>query len=307
MSDGYGFTAALPALATTGWLLGLLLAGRWLERRTPATAVAIARLLPPVAVAGAAWLVDAEPAGTRMLVLVAALFAAMKLLVLAVARSQGTPRLTRSAWLLFVLAWPGMDPASFVRRAAGRRDGHLARRGLRNAGAGIAVVLAACLFPRAWLAPVLMLGASLAVHFGLFTLLCAWHRRAGRAVHLPFDAPHRARSLGEFWARRWNRGFAEMTALVVQRPLAARIGRRSALLLSFLVSGVLHEVAISLPVRAGYGLPTLYFLLQGALVAWLPARHGRLVALLAVVLPVPLVFHQPFVRGVVLPLLASRL
>jgi alginate O-acetyltransferase complex protein AlgI len=54
-----------------------------------------------------------------------------------------------------------------------------------------------------------------------------------------------------------------MTAMAVHRPLQRRLGRGPALLGSFLVSGLLHEVAISLPVRAGWGLPKLYFLLQG--------------------------------------------
>jgi alginate O-acetyltransferase complex protein AlgI len=86
-------------------------------------------------------------------------------------------------------------------------------------------------------------------------------------VRAPFDAPLRSRSLAEFQAQRWNRSFSEMTALAVQRPLAARLGRHRAMLVSFLVSGLLHEVAISLPVGAGFGLPTCYFVLQGLLVA----------------------------------------
>jgi alginate O-acetyltransferase complex protein AlgI len=309
VNAGYGFTGAGPLLGTAALLAALLLLGRWLERRPVHAALAIARTLPPLAVGAAALATDAEPAGTRMLALAAALFVAMKCLVLAAARAGGEAPLAQSTWWSFVLLWPGMAPGAFAVRPAvrSRPDRAAARRfavrGLRNLLAGAALVLLARALRAAWLAPLLLVGLSLLVHFGLFTLLAALHRASGRRVRPPFDAPHRTRSLGEFWANRWNRGFAEMTALLVQRPLARRFGRRPALLLSFLASGILHEVAISLPVRAGYGLPTCYFLLQGALVAWLPQQHGRAVALLAVLLPVPLVFHPPFVRGVIVPLL----
>jgi alginate O-acetyltransferase complex protein AlgI len=94
-----------------------------------------------------------------------------------------------------------------------------------------------------------------------------------------------------------------MTSLAVHRPLRARLGERGAHLAAFVVSGVLHEVAISLPVRAGYGLPTLYFALQGLLAWHAGGRLPRVVGLLGIVLPLPLVFHPWFVSGVLVPLL----
>jgi hypothetical protein len=305
VNDGYGFTGPGPLLGAILLPAALLLLGRWLERRPVRAALAIARTLPPLAVAAAALATDAEPAGTRMLALTAALFVAMKCLVLAAARSDGEAPLAPGDWWSFLLLWPGMAPGAFARRGSSDRTAarRYAMRGLRNAAVGAALVLLARALGSIWLAPVLMVGLSLLAHFGLFTLLAALHRATGRRVRPTFDAPHRSRSLGEFWANRWNRGFAEMTALLVQRPLAARFGRKPALLLSFLAAGIRHEVAISLPVRAGYGLPTLYFVLHGALVAWLPKRHGRATALLAVLLPLALVFHLPFVRGVIAPLL----
>jgi len=62
-----------------------------------------------------------------------------------------------------------------------------------------------------------------------------------------------------------------MMALCVQRPLARTVGRRRALLAAFGLSGLLHEVAISLPVQAGFGLPTAYFVLQDC---WCAAGCG---------------------------------
>jgi hypothetical protein len=103
-----------------------------------------------------------------------------------------------------------------------------------------------------------------------------------------------------------------MTATSVYRPLASRIGRGSALAAAFAFSGLLHEMALSAPVRAGFGLPLLYFLLHGGLVgveralarAGLPLQGwtGRLWAGFWLVAPLPLLLHPAFVSGVLWPL-----
>jgi alginate O-acetyltransferase complex protein AlgI len=158
----------------------------------------------------------------------------------------------------------------------------------------------------------LLVGLSLALHFGLFELLVAAWRAAGVDCRSLFRSPLRSRDLREFWSRRWNLAFSEMTALVVHRPLARRLGRRAAVLGSFLFSGLLHETAISLPARAGFGLPTLYFALQGAGVLFEEglARSGmaprgwaeRVWTAAWLLAPLPLLFHPPFVRAVLWPL-----
>src|SRR5262249_59795281 len=117
------------------------------------------------------------------------------------------------------------------------------------------------------LATLLLLpGLSLTVHFGLCNGLAGAWRSRGIACDALFRAPLRSQSLSEFWGRRWNLAFSEMTAIAVYRPLSPRTGRAPALLASFALSGLLHEMAISLPVHAGVGLPFLYFALQGTLV-----------------------------------------
>ena len=54
-----------------------------------------------------------------------------------------------------------------------------------------------------------------------------------------------------------------MTAIAIYQPMVRVAGRGPALVTSFLGSGLLHELAISLPVRAGFGLPFAYFTLHG--------------------------------------------
>ena len=278
--------------------------------------VAAAWLLTVVLVGAAAFAcADATPVA-RMLAIVSALFLGMKAVVLAAARAEGRPPLRRSRLLLFAV-WFGMNPAPFTRDRARARAPErgpdrgpdrgtvraLLWRGLRNVAAGAVLVCVARAIGATWAAPLLMVGLSLGVHFGLLTWLATGLRARGLPVPVLFDAPFRARTLAEFWARRWNRGFAEMTALCIQRPLQRRFGRATALLGAFLASGLLHELAISLPVRAGYGGPSCYFALHGVLTVWRGDRPGRAFVLAAVVLPLPLVFHPWFVRGVVVPLL----
>jgi alginate O-acetyltransferase complex protein AlgI len=56
---------------------------------------------------------------------------------------------------------------------------------------------------------------------------------------------------------------------------------------------VLHELAITLPVRSGFGLPTLYFTMHGILTLLEKKRgrrFGKIPALLAVIVPLGLLF-----------------
>jgi hypothetical protein len=73
---------------------------------------------------------------------------------------------------------------------------------------------------------------------------------------------------------------------------------------------------ISLPARGGYGLPTLYFLLQGAGVTIERSRFGKRLGLgqgmlgwwfMAVFLTVPMfgLFHPWFVLRVILPFMRA--
>jgi len=213
-----------------------------------------------------------------------------------------------------------MQPAYFARPRRGPLPGAgaLIARGAAHLATGAFLILAARL---AWttthsrlIATLLLLpGLSLVVHFGLCSLLAGFWRARGVPCEALFRAPVRSENLAEFWGRRWNLAFSEMTAIAVYRPLSPRAGRGAALFASFLVSGLLHEMAISLPVRAGFGLPLLYFATHGALVLVerALARAGRPIGgalgrawtLAALALPLPLLFHRPFLEGIVWPLI----
>ena len=235
----------------------------------------------------------------RMLAIIVVLFATMKVVVLAM-----SPPLPPARLIAF-LFWPGMRPAVFAapRRELGGVREHLLR-GLRNIGCG-AVLLAVAIsmarhLPLAAAIAVGLPAISLILHFGIFPIATAAWRAAGFDVDDVFRKPWRSKSLAEFWSRRWNAGFSEMLAVIVSRPVTQRFGRRASIFAAFLASGVLHELAISVPARGGYGLPTLYFALHGVLVAL--GLRGRVATMLAVVLPLPLLFHAPFMRAVVMPI-----
>ena len=293
----------------------------------------LAWLLTVGVTAGVNRLTQDEPAGVRMLAIIGTLLYGMKAVVSVEARADGIPALSAWRWLGFAALWPGMKPAA-PSLTPGRmgRPGSVALigHGCMLGGIGLAVSSLAWL---AWhygrpllsedaacvLATVLLLpGLSLILHFGIFNVLAGVWRLAGVDARPLFRAPLMARSLGDFWGRRWNLAFTEMTTLGIYRPLSGRLGRSGAMLSAFLASGLLHELAISLPVEAGYGLPLCYFVLQGMLV--LAERHldrtgwgvtswgvwAHVWVLVWLVLPLPILFHRPFLRGVIWPLIGLK-
>jgi alginate O-acetyltransferase complex protein AlgI len=304
-------TSPLVAWVLVGGLAATLLLGLAIVRiRSHAVARAVAWGLAVALVAAVERFCVSEPPGLRMLAIIAFLLYAMKTVVLVEWAREGH-RLSPGRQLAFAAGWPGMRPALFraLGGPAAPGAGRLLARGAGWLVAGLALIVLARVVwtgSRSLLLATLplLMGLSLVLHFGLFSLAAGCWRLAGIPSEPLFRAPLRSTSLREFWARRWNLAFSEMTALAVFRPLTARFGRSMATMGAFVFSGVLHELAISLPVRAGFGGPLLYFALHAAAVL-LEDRFGssRLRTIAWLLLPLPVLFHPPFLAGVIWPLL----
>lgn len=267
------------------------------------------------------WLISVQlSAWAAMWVLTIGVFFAFKWLTL-VSLINDSPRALDANHLVgYLVAWPGLDaPAFFAAKAAvappSTRE-WLAALSKTIVGVGLWFGLAR---PAHALSPYLagwvgMVGFAFILHFGLFHgLSCCW-RSCGINATPIMDWPILARSVSEFWGRRWNRAFRDVAYRFVLRPLRTRYGLTFATLVVFAVSGLIHELVISVPAGSGYGLPTLYFLLQCGAIWFEKSRlgrrwglaagmRGRLFALLMVGGAAPLLFHGPFVSRVVLPLL----
>jgi hypothetical protein len=161
-----------------------------------------------------------------------------------------------------------------------------------------------------------MVGLILLLHFGIFQIVALLWQSLGVKAESIMSAPLRSTSLGEFWGKRWNLGFRQLSHELIFRPLYRTLGPDTAGFLVFAASGLIHDLVISLPAGGGYGLPTLYFLLQGAGVTVERSRFGKRLGLgqgvrgwcfMVVLLTVPVfgLFHPWFVMRVILPFMRA--
>ena len=160
-----------------------------------------------------------------------------------------------------------------------------------------------------------MVGAVFVLHFGTFHLLSLVWRSVGINAMPVMRNPARSCSLAEFWGRRWNTAFHELASRFTFRPLRPLVGSTYASLMVFVASGLIHELVISVagprrirPAdrlfrsararrrgRANVVRPAAWSR-QG--MAWLDFHGARDDA------PAFWLFHPPFVRNVILPMLA---
>ena len=255
-------------------------------------------LLLACAVAAHVFLLGADPIA-RMGGICCVLLGAMKGLVYAEwASGRSLPFLR---YLVFSFAWFGMDPGTFQVRREG-----LSWKG--DLGWGIVLMIVGTL--GAWLVWamewrqifVMFLPMSLGFHFGALRVLKASLRAAGFPVRTLFPNLLEAQGIGDFWSKRWNVGYSQMMQRVLGRPIEEKFGASAGIMAVFVASGLLHELAITLPVQAGYGLPTAYFVVHGVLTLVERARgraFGRVFALLAVMLPLGMLFPKAFQEEVI--------
>jgi hypothetical protein len=279
-----------------------------------------------------AWL-SAAPPWVLMWLLAVAIFASAKVLTWSTAEVSGS--LARQLGYLF--AWPGLDANAFLTAQPTKQFAQPIEPAAQpkkidrpTVGEWLFAVVKfafglAMLFGVARLVPlsqpmvvgwVGMTGLAFVLHFGLFHLLsCAW-RSAGVDAKPLMDWPIVSQSVSEYWGRRWNTAFRDLAHRFLFQPLTARLGPRWAIASGFLFSGLVHDAVISIPAGGGYGMPTIYFLLQGA--ALLLERSvlgralglrrgwsGRVFTALVILGPAPLLFHTPFVTRIVVPFLQA--
>lgn len=285
----------IPVLVVTGIAAGPMLAevrDAWVRRLA-------GWLLLAALMTGADQVLAGYDPLLRMIGICCVLLGAMKGLVYA--EWARTRRLPLARYAIFAFLWFGMDPASFQSRRAG-----LDWRG--DVGLGLLLMLlgtlgAWCVWTMQWHHIFLMfLPMSLGFHFGALRVLKGALRAAGFPVRTLFPNVLEARGIGDFWSKRWNTGYSQMMQRLVGRPVQEKLGESAGVMAVFLGSGMLHELAITLPVRAGFGLPTLYFTLHGLLTFWerrLGRPIGKIPALLAVILPMGLLFPPDFQREVI--------
>jgi membrane bound O-acyltransferase family protein len=222
--------------------------------------------------------------------------------------------------LAYLVAWPGMDATSFLEEGAISNPSHCRSTEWLTATAKLmfGVVLlfgvARTIPPQhpyvvGWIG---MIGIVLILHFGVFHLLsCSWRNNGVQARPL-MNRPLASTSLAEFWGRRWNTAFRDLTYRLLFRPCASWFGPRWGIFAGFLFSGAVHDLVISVPARGGYGGPTVFFTIQGtAMVIERTAFgrriglgsgwSGRLFAATVLIAPAGLLFHRPFVEGIIVP------
>ncbi|MDA0832630.1 MAG: MBOAT family protein [Planctomycetota bacterium] len=224
----------------------------------------------------------------------------------------------------YLFAWPGLDAAAFLHSsddvAISRPDAKEWSLASLKLLCGVSLIWGVVrLIPTdspyaaGWVG---MIGLVMTLHFGIFHLLsCTWRTFGVNAPPL-MDWPIASVSVSEFWGRRWNRAFRDLTHRFLFRPLTAKLGPRWALVVGFLFSGLVHDAVISYPAGGGYGGPTLFFMLQAAAMfversprgrreGYGRGMKGRLFTIAVLITPVTLLFHRPFVLTIIVPFLEA--
>jgi len=260
------------------------------------------------------------PRWAVMWTLAFAVFGALKLLSWLSRPSAHIP-----TWkhLAFLLAWPGMNAGAFLSTPAASVVRVTSREWFMatfKTSLGVSLTVAAfhsgCRLPSfvaGWLA---VTGLVLTLHCGSFHLLSCFWRTCGLQATPIMNSPLAATSVSDFWSRRWNLAFRDLTSRFVVRPLSRPQGATAAVFAGFVISGLIHDLVMSVPAGGGYGGPTLYFLGQG-IATWIEHASrgrrvdlstgvpGRLWAWAVVLLPTPLLLHKPFIDRVILPFVTA--
>lgn len=269
--------------------------------------------LPAIAVLASMWIfADRISAPWRLLLASVVLYAAFKFTAAMKQRTLWSS-ISPEAWLWYCTIWPGMDLTPFATTEPSCEIAWL-RRGVGGMALGAAVLAGAVVLDTGdalggWLT---VGGLLLLVHFGWADVLSYFMRQRGFPVRRLFRPPEKATSLNDFWTRRWNRAFVEMDQILFMPALRRSTGGLAPVLM-LAGSGVIHELALSYPAGAGWGLPMLYFVAHGGAMQiertrWFKTKSSIFTTWwtrLWVLAPVSLVFHRPFRDALPLQLLLT--
>jgi predicted DCC family thiol-disulfide oxidoreductase YuxK len=258
------------------------------------------------------------PAWVFMWLMAVAIFFGCKWLTLGRA-TQRARRVCPFRATAYLFLWPGMDADRFLSPELAPRPSRLEL--VKNSAlSAVRILIGALLLfavARYGTVPILagwigMVGMILILHFGFFDLASVGWRALRVDAPPIMNRPLRSTSVSEFWGRRWNAAFNDLAVRLAFRPVARHTGAVTATLIAFAVSGLIHELVISLPAGGGFGLPTVYFLLQGLAVLaerkWTLLRSGMVgwfFTMLIVAVPAYWLFHPPFLRNVILPFMRA--
>lgn len=250
-----------------------------------------------------------------------ALYAGCKWLTFRLAtRADKLPEARRA--LGYLLAWPGMNAAEFLNRKNNPPKPCRTEWLFAAAKVVFGFVLLYRATRLAWPDHLLiagwigMTGIIFILHFGIFHLLSLVWRQIGVKATPVMQNPLHAKSLTAFWGQHWNTAFNELAFRFIYRPLRRLVNPVAATVSIFGLSGLIHELVISLPAAGGYGLPTIYFLVQGLGIITERSRWGRILGLgrgvrgriftiLISAGPAFWLFHPPFIKNVILPMLTA--
>ncbi|OJJ20274.1 hypothetical protein BKI52_17560 [marine bacterium AO1-C] len=285
----------------TGYFLVKRNVQQWIVWGFPLLSVILAHIL----------FIKAAPA-IRMVGLIVPLLHAMKIVVANI-HPQG--RLPWHRWIGYYFFTVNMNPATFTSSTPKYLDFKIFIGAILHLSLGIGIIVYLRYFTTTiivstsllsfWLYSIgALVSLSLVLHFGLLPLNTFLLKSQGIADYPVFKQPFKSKSIAEFWGKRWNLAFSEMTATAMFKPLIRKVGARGAAFLSFMVSGLLHEIAISLSVMKGFGLPLLYFAIHGFLMQvekrlFKKRKPGTWWVVASLVFPLPILFHPHFVNEVV--------
>lgn len=225
------------------------------------------------------------------------------------------------SWI-YLLAWPGMDADTFLNPEIPAQAAYpyewlsailKTLSGLILIGISFLPALDSFPLLRGYLG---LIALGLFFHFGLFHLLSLFWRSRGIQAEAILQKPLQAKDLRDFWSKRWNLAFHQLSHRYLYKPLKSKNGRAIAFYSTFLFSGLMHELVITYPAESAYGLPTLYFMLQAIGIqiqtsSWARKRDLQtgfkawLFTISFVLIPVGFLFPPVFVERVITPWLQA--